>query len=114
MEYKIEDFTRCPNSNCNESEKVAVDYYHDGDQLFFNFRCLDCGEGSLEDDFRWYVKCPNCNPNPEAGVDHVSGEIENSGIITFTCQECGLKIEDYVTTRWDSSEDSPDFEPYPY
>lgn len=115
MEYEITDFTRCPSSECDQNEEeVAVDYYFDGNRLFFNFMCQECETGSLEDDFRWYVRCPNCKPNPNTGVDRVSGTISSSGVAEFECENCGSKAEDHVRTRWDSGGEEPSFEPYPY
>jgi len=108
------DFTRCPSSECQRDGGVAIDYYFDGDQLFFSFMCQDCGTGSLKDDFRWYVRCPNCNQNPSGGFDHVEGSIAESGIVHFRCKNCGSEAEDHVRTRWDNNREDPAFEPNSY
>lgn len=113
MKYSIYDFVRCPEHDCDESN-VGIDYFHDGNRIFFSFHCSNCGTGSMEDDFRWYVKCPNCNPNPESGVDHIDGVINSDGTVEFECSNCGADVSDHVLTRWNSSDEAPVFEPNSY
>lgn len=113
MSYNISDFTRCPEYSCDDGN-VGVDYFFDGERLFFNFYCDSCGCGSLEDDFRWYVRCPNCNPSPDGGVDHIEGEIKDSGMVKFICTECEADCSDYISTRWDENDKEPIFEPRNY
>lgn len=113
MNYSIYDFVRCPERSC-DYPNVGIDYYHDGERIFFNFGCINCGTGALEDDFRWYVRCPNCNPDPTGGVDHVDGSIETDGEVKFECEKCDCSASEHVVTRWDESSEQPKFEPNNY
>jgi DNA-directed RNA polymerase subunit RPC12/RpoP len=114
MKFKVEDFLRCPESSCNDSN-VALDYYFDGENILLSFRCINCENGSLEDDLRWYVKCPNCmSEEVKTGVDRIEYNIENDGKVSFKCMKCNSKASDYIRTRWDNSNRSPKFETLDY
>lgn len=103
-EYSIQDFTRCPESSCDNVTPVELDYYNDGEKTLLSFDCPYCMAGSLEDDFEWYVRCPSCHEDAgELGsVKCVTGGIKESGLIRFECEECGSYAEEYVGTKWDS------------
>jgi len=40
--YKIQDFTRCPESSCDNVGPVELDYYWDGSHVFVNYPNLLC------------------------------------------------------------------------
>ena len=103
-EFKPEDFTRCPESSCDNFSPVELDYYYDGSQVFLSFDCPDCSASSLEDDFAWYVRCPSCHETLEDAsgrVEMVDGEVDD-GLVCFECEVCGVSAESYVGTRWDA------------
>jgi len=107
-EYGIQDFTRCPESSCDNVTPVGLDYYHNGEMMFLSFNCPHCMASSLEDDFEWYVRCPSCHEDDErlGGVECVDGGVKESGLIWFECTDCGASVEEYVDTKWDSNADS--------
>lgn len=109
MKYKIYDFLRCPEYSCS-NQNVGLDYYFNGEDVFLSFSCLNCGSGSLEDDLRWYVKCPNCQGKVDRGVDRIKASIDEGGRVTFKCTECEIEASNYVRTRWDNSDKTPKFE----
>lgn len=115
-EYTLPDFTRCPDTACDHDSPIGVDYWYDGERLFFNFWCPYCENGALEDDFRWYVRCPDCHSQQETlgSVDRITGTITEGGRLKFTCETCGAEAESYPQTRWDASPESPIFEPNTY
>lgn len=113
MSYSIYDFLTCPECGTKESD-VGVDYHVDSKNVLFSFYCQNCNMGSFEDDFRHYVRCPNCNPDPQYGVDHIVGDITEDGHVQFECEECGSTAEGQIRTRWDGRPADPKFEPSKY
>lgn len=113
-DYTIKDFTKCPESSCDNMTPVKLDYYHDGENIFLSFNCPNCTASSLEDDFEWYVQCPYCHYQEDGRigrVERIEGGILDNGLIWFECSECGNSAEGYVSTRWsDTSEISADEE----
>lgn len=98
---QLSDWAACTAHGCPGDEPVEVDVTPSGDHLFISFWCPACEYGSLEDDFRWWVRCPECDPTPTHPVDHVSGEALPSGEIQFECEDCGLSYCAYPPTKWD-------------
>lgn len=100
-EFDIEDFTSCASHDCDCSGCLDLDYEKIGDSLFLSFNCPECNSSSLEDDFRWYVRCPNCEPSPQTPVDTVEGGVKENGQVWFSCTECNADAESHIRTKWD-------------
>lgn len=95
-----EDWVNCHVHSCEDPEAAGVDTQDmGGGQVLLSFVCESCPYGSLEDDFRWWVSCPECS----ADGDEVDGGVTENGAIWFECQECGASVEEYPTTEWDAN-----------
>lgn len=100
----LSDWAVCPDISCDSAkENVTVDTVDHGDgHVFISFRCEDCEYGSLEDDFRWWVRCPECMSDGDTPVDTIEYNVKYDGSVHFKCEDCGRSIEEFPTSRWDS------------
>lgn len=99
----LSDWGICPESTCDsKTDCVELDTVDHGEgQVFISFSCLDCGYGSLEDDFRWWVRCPECMGYDDHPVDQIAHEITPEGKIHLECEQCGNSIEEFPSTKWE-------------
>lgn len=98
----LSDWAVCPESSC-ESGTVVVDTVdHGGGHVFVSFHCESCEYGSLEDDFRWWVRCPECMDNSATPIDSIEYDVTDEGKVYFECTECGYSVEEVPESKWSS------------
>lgn len=101
----LSDWAVCPESSCKATtETITLDTVDHGEgHVFISFHCEECESGSLDDDFRWWVRCPDCMEYQDIPVDEVEYEITDDGKINFECTECGCSVEQFPESRWSSN-----------
>ena len=99
----ITDFLVCPESSC-DNPNIELDYYAQSeDKVFLTFNCTNCIASASEDDFEWYVKCPNCMlEKHEREENEIQHTLSNTGKVTITCTRCDLRCSGHISTKWDS------------
>lgn len=99
----LTDWVVCPESSCERSEDTRVRVADHGvGGVHISFHCENCEYGSLDDDLRWWVRCPNCREDTPSPVDSIDAEVTENGEISFTCNDCGNSLTEYPNSRWDA------------